>query len=245
MVEHRRVSEWTPHGRVPGPAPKFRYQRVALTGVVMTISGIVLTTLRVVSAYAESQSRGNGALISVIVILAAGAILALIVNLIVWVPSIPRSIALRRMLPGHTILVARIAVGYWEGLARVDSNNRLGRRIQNAGFTLDGETLTIWKGVRRPYPAAQIPLAGLISADWEIATYKGFRSRVVVMGVRYGAGVTEIPFSLCGVGSFGLVKMGRKSRSVLLKKLGSDISQGQARSLSPENGVTPVSPRDK
>lgn len=215
------MSEWTRTGRQPSPGPRFGTRSALTTSYVLAGTATLQTIFRVSGSYAESISSGNRALGSVVVIVGIGAAALALLLVAGWITSLPRSLALQRKMPhGTIVMVSRVTQGYWEALAQLVPSEVLGRRVHQASVTIDEAGLTVWKGWRRPYPVAQIKLADIVAADFEVATMKGLRFKVVVVSVRNGLGVTEIPFALFTIfGSLGLRAINRAQRNVILERL--------------------------
>ena len=225
MAERPRASEWTRTGRRPGPAPRFGTRSAGATSFVLMGTAALQTVFRVSESYSESIARGNRALASVFIILGVGAAPVALLIVALWLTSLPRSLALQRMMPPDTIvMVNRSMPAYWDALAQLLPPGTLGRRIHQATVTIDDAGVTVWKGWRHPYPVAQIKLADIISANFEIATMKGLRFKVVVVTVRNGLSVTEIPFLFFTIfGSLGFAAINRAQRRVVLERLRSAI----------------------
>ena len=225
MAERPRASEWTRTGRRPGSAPRFGTRSALTTSYFLMGTAALQTMFRVSESYSESTARGNRALASVFVILGVGAAPVALLMVTLWLTSLPRCLALQRtMPPGTIVMVSRVTQGYWEALAQLVPPGALGRRIHQASITIDDAGLTVWKGWRHPYPVAQIKLADIVSANFEVATMKGYRFKVVVVTVRNGLSVTEIPFALFTIfGSLGLRAINRAQRKVVLERLRSAI----------------------
>jgi hypothetical protein len=203
---------WSSSGRGRRvPRSRFAFQPGGL-GLVVMSTGVITTVLRISARFQTSNTRGFELLNRLWIVVLAVSVLMLLIFIQAWISPALRAVKIASLEGTRAQFVARLTPGLWEALRKVDPAIPSDARGTNINVAIEEEALSFWLGRVKPAIVAKITLRDVSGVALEYGQYKGITYRLMVVAVRSGRDVVEVPIFVAPLWSIGILPPSEKTR---------------------------------